>query len=103
MDRSASLVPRQLREIQDFRHYTLPGKRGIPMNEQGQNLFSLISVFQDALARPRFAFYDRIDDFNVARVRCELDLNLRPRVGFPHTLVAEVIFYVTVARNEVGN
>ena len=70
------------------------------MDEQRQNLFPLISVFEYPLASACLAFHHWIDNFEVARVSGQSDADFCARFSLPHTLVTQMIFYITIPRDE---
>ena len=63
----------------------------------------MLSISANSLAGARFAFDHRIDSFEVARVRREPDLDLGAGSKPAYCVIAEMIFYVAIAGDQIRN
>ena len=100
---AANFVTRKLREIQHLGDHALTRKRRVAMDEQRQHFHPLLGVQPDALLRPRFSEHDGIHRLEMAWVRCEADADFVARIRAALGIVAEVIFHVAVAADQLGN
>ncbi len=63
----------------------------------------MFRVAANALPSSSGSFDHRIDRFEVARIRRKTNLHFRARSELPHRAVTKVIFYVTIAANQLWN
>ena len=63
----------------------------------------MFRVAADALPRAGRAFHDRVNRFEMAWVGCQTNLDLLTRREFAHAAVAEMIFHVAIAGDQIGN
>ncbi len=94
-------VTGELRHVERLVNDPLPRERGVAMDEQRQNFAAMFGVAADALAGARRAFHDRIDRFEMARVGRQTNLHFRAGSQFADGAIAEVIFHVAVAADEI--
>ena len=63
----------------------------------------MFGIATNALPRACGAFDDWIDCFEMARVSGEPDLHFRARAELADGAITEMIFYVAITSNEIGN
>ena len=73
------------------------------MKQERQNFAPMVRVTADALTRPRRSFDHRTDCFEMARIGRETNFDLSAGGKFSDGAVTEMIFHVTVARDQLGN
>ena len=104
MDGAAGAVAFELGEIEHLRDRALAGERGIAVKQDRQHLaavdFSALFA-EDALAGAGLAFDEGIDGFQVAWICREADPDIPVR-QLADAFVAEVVFHVAIAGNQVG-
>ena len=104
VDRATGAIPFELRKIEHFRDRSLTGECGIAVHQNRQHLLAvnLTAAFaQHALAGAGFTFHNGVDGFQVARIGRQTDADLAI-VEFTDAFVAEVVFHVAIASDEVG-
>ena len=77
VNRAANGVGPQVREVKRFRPDALARESRVAVDEQRKHFAALIRVVEDALARARHAFDDRVHRFEMARVCREPDADFR--------------------------
>ena len=84
--------------VQGLGENALASKRGVAVNQQGQ-IFSR-SVFRGAvMLGPRAADGHRVNGFQVAWIRNQMDVNLARRARFVISGRAHVVLHVAAAEN----
>ena len=63
----------------------------------------MLGVAANPLPGARRSFHHRIDRFEMARIRRETNLNLRAVLELSDGAIAEVIFHVAIAGDQIGN
>src|SRR5262245_59240027 len=84
MNRPASSVMPQFREAERFRHDALPGKRGVAVNQNWDDA-SPLAIAQVMLFGAHDAFDDGVDQFQMAQVRTERNVDFV--TGNTHAIV----------------
>jgi len=100
VDGAAGAVAWELGEIEGFRDHALACEGGVAVEEDGDDGFAVEAVALGALTGAGGTFDDWVDGFEVAWVRGEGDED-RAVFEFAFDLVAEVVFDVAVACDEV--
>ena len=103
VNRAASLIAGQLREVQDLSHQSLTSESRITMQKQGNDLLAVLCVPKRTLTRTCHALDHRIHGFQMAWIRCQHDAHLVPAAGFPGRLKAKVVLHVTVTCHHIGH
>ena len=75
---AADVVAGELGEVERLRHHALARERGVAVDEHRQHAV-VLGVAEPVLLGARHAFGDRVDGFEVARVRGERDADRRAR------------------------
>ena len=99
---AAGLVAGELGELECLGDDALTGERRVTVDEEREDAIAVFHGAADALAGAGFALDDGIDDFEVGRVGGEADLDRFAGGGVEDGLVAEMVFYITVARDGFG-
>ena len=97
----ASAVAFQLRQVQRLRDDALPGESGVAVNEKRKDLHAFAIVGQLLLGAGH-SFDDRIDRFEMARIRGQRQLHRHAAGGLMRSFRAEVILDVAGALGRVG-
>src|ERR1035437_5796942 len=106
MDGTARPIAWQAGELERFHHNALPGKRGVAVYEQRHDLVidlfagTLLAITKYALPRTSHTLDNRIDRFEMARVRRQLDMNLFSGSCLPYTDRPLVILDIALVRRK---
>ena len=103
VNRAPRAVSAQLREVEDLRDDPLPRERGVAVEKHGQDLSPALFPRETGtiLDGARHPLDDRIDRFQVRRIRGDGDPNLPPALRSPGRARALVIFDVPLVRRKV--
>ena len=96
VDTAAGAVSRYAHQAEAFPYNTLTGERGITVNEDRQNLLMLGQIVTDRLLCAGLAQHNRIDRFQVRRVRHERHVHADP-VKFAVSAGTQVVFHIARA------
>src|SRR5699024_5914122 len=99
---TAGFVSLQLRHIQGFADYTLPGKGRITVNKHGHNIFVGLLFGMVILGCAGSSFYDWIYGLQVTGIGHQFDIDIGARFGLINAFIAEVIFNITGTLYAVG-
>jgi hypothetical protein len=103
VDGSARAVTVQLRQIKRLSHDSLRDEGRIAVHQQRQNLPAMLGVAANPLSGASLSFHDRVDSFQMARIRREPDLDFRTGGKPAHRVITQVIFHIAVAGDQFGN
>ena len=102
MDGTAGGVATKLAQVERFSNNSLPGKRGITMNQQRHYRISVVSPWnvsigtpQHVLLGPHHAFDNRIYRFQVAGIGCQADSHFGAARCFMYGLCAQMVLHIT--------
>ena len=93
MDRAADPCRFELIEVQRFLNDPFTGESGIAVNQQAQNLVA-IAVLSSILLGTYSAHRDGIDEFQMAGIETERQVNLATITGIPVVAVSEMVLDV---------
>src|SRR5262245_59203107 len=96
MERAAHGIADELAEVQSFLNYAFAGKCGVAVNEQGQ-AFAAFGIADSILFGAGAAERDRINEFKMARIETQREVNWMTLGGRKIGAVAQVIFHVAAA------
>ena len=99
VNRAAGPVARKLRQVQRLGDESLAGERGVAVDQHRQAVLAL-DVAEQRLLGARAALDDRIDRFQVARIRSQRDMHVAAARIDAVAGEAQVIFHVAVAGNK---
>src|SRR5262249_49905531 len=91
----------QLRQVERFGDYTLAREGGVAVDQHWNHTLPL-RVAQAVLLGADDAFHDRVDGFQVARIRRDGNYDLAAAVRFAHAGGAEVVLDVAGALRAGG-
>ena len=100
MDRAAGLVALKLREVERLGDETLPRDGGVAVDQERHAQLPL--RIDAALLGPRPPFDDRVDRFEMARIRRQGQVDLVSLCGDAIAGEAEVVLDVAVAHHRIG-
>ena len=91
----------KLAHVEHFLHDALAGERGVAVDDDGHAALAL-RVADAVLLRADAALHDRADEFQVARIEAQRQVNLAVRARDPIGAVAEVVLHVAAAVMQFG-
>ena len=102
VDRAAGAVSGELGKVEQLRDRALAGEGRITVDQDGEDALAVggnAVIADHTLACAGFTFDNRVHRFKVAGICCEADADFAFR-KFADALVAEVVFYIAIARDK---